>query len=191
MEYQLGLLARLTDEVRETDEEDSSVTQVIIKTAPFREKTLAFNYASLALNNSFFLGQLTPNSVDSHESAISDSLDRRIVAGSGSSWTNPGSTTILPTLGPGTLLVRSRSYMAEMTPNSTLYWPDMMPSPLAWDRDLKYVGKYLQDWGMDGRGNVPLPLDLKKLDNILSTEPPPPLPPTYEYGQQQRRQQHR
>ncbi|KAJ7781623.1 manganese superoxide dismutase [Mycena metata] len=201
MEYQLGLLARLTDEVRETEEEDSSVTQVIIKTAPFREKTLAFNYASLALNNSFFLGQLTPNVADSQESAMSDSLDRRITTDHGgleqfkstfsaaamgmftSGWIwfvtdKSGSTTILPTLGPGTLLVRSRTYMADLVPNSTLYWPDMMPSPLAWDRDLKYVGKYLQDWGMDGRGNVPLPLNLKKLDKILSTEPPSPPPPT-------------
>ena len=32
--------------------------QTIIDTAPDRSKTLAFNYASLALNNSFFLDTL-------------------------------------------------------------------------------------------------------------------------------------
>ena len=35
-----------------------SVAQVVISTAPHESQTLAFNYASLALNNSFFLHHL-------------------------------------------------------------------------------------------------------------------------------------
>jgi Fe-Mn family superoxide dismutase len=35
-----------------------SVAQIVISTAPHESQTLAFNYASLALNNSFFLHHL-------------------------------------------------------------------------------------------------------------------------------------
>jgi Fe-Mn family superoxide dismutase len=35
-----------------------SVAQIVISTAPHESETLAFNYASLALNNSFFLNHL-------------------------------------------------------------------------------------------------------------------------------------
>jgi len=35
-----------------------SVAQIVISTAPHESHTLAFNYASLALNNSFFLHHL-------------------------------------------------------------------------------------------------------------------------------------
>ena len=35
-----------------------SVAQIVITTAPHESQTLAFNYASLALNNSFFLHHL-------------------------------------------------------------------------------------------------------------------------------------
>ena len=41
-----------------TELTDKSVMQTIIDTAPDRSKTLAFNYASQALNNSFFLDNL-------------------------------------------------------------------------------------------------------------------------------------
>jgi Fe-Mn family superoxide dismutase len=41
-----------------TELENKSVVQTIIDTAPDRSKTLAFNYASQALNNSFFLDTL-------------------------------------------------------------------------------------------------------------------------------------
>jgi len=41
-----------------TELANKSVVQTIIDTAPDRSKTLAFNYASLALNNSFFLDTL-------------------------------------------------------------------------------------------------------------------------------------
>jgi superoxide dismutase, Fe-Mn family len=38
-----------------TNLENMSVAQIVISTAPHESQTLAFNYASLALNNSFFL----------------------------------------------------------------------------------------------------------------------------------------
>ncbi|KAJ7873352.1 manganese superoxide dismutase [Mycena olivaceomarginata] len=175
MEYQLGLLARLTDEVRHTELEDDSVTQIIISTAPFREKTLAFNYASLALNNSYFLGQLTPNVTDTQEDALSSSFLSHIKSDHGgleqlkssfsaaamgmftSGWIwfvtdKYGSTSVLPTFGPGTLLVRSRTYAAEGIPS---LYHEMPHSPLAWDREQRYVGKYLADWGIDGKGGAP------------------------------------
>jgi Fe-Mn family superoxide dismutase len=38
-----------------TAQEYKSVVQTVIETAPDRNKALAFNYASEALNNSFFL----------------------------------------------------------------------------------------------------------------------------------------
>ena len=41
-----------------TELANKSVVQTIIDTAPDRSKTLAFNYASQALNNSFFLDTL-------------------------------------------------------------------------------------------------------------------------------------
>jgi Fe-Mn family superoxide dismutase len=43
-----------------------SVAQIVISTAPHESQTLAFNYASLALNNSFFLHHLvSPRSTPS------------------------------------------------------------------------------------------------------------------------------
>jgi hypothetical protein len=41
-----------------TDLENMSVAQIVISTAPHESQTLAFNYASLALNNSYFLHHL-------------------------------------------------------------------------------------------------------------------------------------
>ena len=38
--------------------ENQSVAQIVISTAPHQSQILAFNYASLALNNSFFLHHL-------------------------------------------------------------------------------------------------------------------------------------
>ncbi|KAJ6627456.1 hypothetical protein B0H10DRAFT_2210380 [Mycena sp. CBHHK59/15] len=169
MEYQLGLLARLTDEVRDTDDEDSSVAQVIISTAPHQKKTLAFNYASLALNNSFFLGQLTQNVEDTQEDAISQDLLTNIITDHGgleqlkssvsaaamgmftSGWVwfvsdKNGRTSILPTFGPGTLLVRSRTYMG--TGHPALYH-DMKHNPQDWDPEGSFFKKYLDGWEPD------------------------------------------
>ena len=79
VEYQEGLLERLSEQVHGafrcqyrrtympsytgqkftgTELANKSVVQTIIDTAPDRSKTLAFNYASQALNNSFFLDTL-------------------------------------------------------------------------------------------------------------------------------------
>ncbi|KAF8897143.1 Manganese/iron superoxide dismutase [Infundibulicybe gibba] len=138
VDYQQGLLERLNEEVRGTEEENKSVTQTVINTAPHREKALAFNYASLALNNSFFLDHLKPPtpSAPNHQAEISPRLGDTIRMQHGSlaqlksafsaaalgMFTNGwvwfvtdrnGNTGVLPTFGPGTLLIRSRSYMAS------------------------------------------------------------------------------
>lgn len=138
VEYQQGLLDRLNEEVKDTAEENMSVAQTVINTSTLRERTLAFNYASLALNNSFFLDHLKPPpSPDSdHEDKISIELLNHIRRSHGdlkqlkstfssaalSLFTNGfvwfvcdsnGATGVLPTLGPGTLLVRSRTYMGK------------------------------------------------------------------------------
>lgn len=41
-----------------TNLENMTIGQIVISTAPHETQTLAFNYASLALNNSFFLHHL-------------------------------------------------------------------------------------------------------------------------------------
>ncbi|KAF7301604.1 Manganese superoxide dismutase [Mycena indigotica] len=219
VEYQLGLLARLTDEVRHTEEDGFSVTQTVISTAPHRHKTLAFNYASLALNNSFFLGNLTPDPVMSSENAITTNLARQIrsdhggvdqlksafsAAGmgmftSGYVWfvtDKYGSTSVIPTFGPGTLLVRSRTYMAEDHP--TLWHRQPSTSPYTWDPTRQFTRKYLSNWGVDGKGTIPDLINPRLLSKtILTAEsqqamaelekeenertPPPPKPaPSYQ-----------
>jgi Fe-Mn family superoxide dismutase len=48
-----------------------SVAQIVISTAPHESQTLAFNYASLALNNSFFLHHLvSPLSTEKKNCAL-------------------------------------------------------------------------------------------------------------------------
>ncbi|KAH9007759.1 hypothetical protein EDB85DRAFT_2175386 [Lactarius pseudohatsudake] len=58
--------------MRSTKLENLSVAQIVISTAPHESQTLAFNYASLALNNSFFLHHLKPPTAPArnHESAL-------------------------------------------------------------------------------------------------------------------------
>ncbi|KAG2013454.1 hypothetical protein CC2G_010367 [Coprinopsis cinerea AmutBmut pab1-1] len=138
VEWQTGLLDRLNEEVKGTAEESTSVIQTVLNTSVSKERTLAFNYASLALNNSFFLDQLKPPPSEgaNHEHEISVDLLRAIEEEYGSlrqlkssisaaalgmfsnGWVwfvtdANGSTGILPTFGPGTLLVRSRTYMGS------------------------------------------------------------------------------
>ncbi|ESK93615.1 manganese superoxide dismutase [Moniliophthora roreri MCA 2997] len=137
VEYQQGLLERLNEEARGTELEGMSVVDTIIKTAVERHRVLAFNYASLALNNNFFLEHLAPppKETGDHQHKISVRLDGEIRKQHGSlaqlkstfsaaalgmftnGWvwlvTDPaGNLAVLPTFGPGTLLVRSRTYMA-------------------------------------------------------------------------------
>ncbi|KAF9057777.1 Manganese/iron superoxide dismutase [Panaeolus papilionaceus] len=140
-EYQDGLLQRLNDELR-TDpkiEPHASVVQTVIRYAHQRERTLAFNYAVLALNNSFFLDQLAPpqpsqSGVENHQSFISEKLAERIRVNYGdltrlkstfsaaalgmftNGWVwlvtdSKGNLGVLPTFGPSTLMIRSRTNM--------------------------------------------------------------------------------
>ncbi|KAI9453199.1 hypothetical protein BJY52DRAFT_1153344 [Lactarius psammicola] len=73
-DYQQGLLDRLNEQIKGTKLENQSVAQIVISTAPDESQTLAFNYASLALNNSFFLHHLKPPTslAKNHESALTD-----------------------------------------------------------------------------------------------------------------------
>ncbi|KAF5387608.1 hypothetical protein D9615_000083 [Tricholomella constricta] len=139
VDYQEGLLQRLSEEVRGTPEENESVAQTVLNTAPHSDRTLAFNYASLALNNSFFLDQLKPppgepyknhqHEITAHfancirwqygsltqlKSAFSAAVTGMFTSG----WVwfvtdRNGNTGIIPTFGPGTLLIRSRTYMGH------------------------------------------------------------------------------
>lgn len=59
-DWHAGLLGKLNDEVRGTPWENSSIVETIIGTAQDPQHVQAFNYASLALNNSFFLSGLQP-----------------------------------------------------------------------------------------------------------------------------------
>ncbi|KAF8265576.1 hypothetical protein EI94DRAFT_1588428 [Lactarius quietus] len=65
-DYQQGLLDRLNEQIKGTKLENQSVAQIVISTAPNESQTLAFNYASLALNNSFFLHHLKPPTAPAH-----------------------------------------------------------------------------------------------------------------------------
>ncbi|KAE9404512.1 hypothetical protein BT96DRAFT_813430 [Gymnopus androsaceus JB14] len=137
-DYQKGLLDRLNDEVKGTEMEGMSVVQTIVSSSPDRTRVLAFNYASLALNNHFFLDQLKPPPVEApdHQHLIGQHLELEIRAQHGSIaqlksafsaaamglFTNGwvwfvtdvnGNTAIVPTLGPGSLLMRSQSYIAH------------------------------------------------------------------------------
>ncbi|KAJ3902893.1 Manganese/iron superoxide dismutase [Lentinula edodes] len=133
VEYQKGLLDRLNEEVRGTEMSDMSVMQTIVSSATDRTKVLAFNYASLALNNHFFLDNLKPPTPPyaSHQHLISPTLSAEIRAQHGSLaqlkssfsaaatglftsgyvWfvtDAAGNTGVVPTFGPGSVLVRSQ-----------------------------------------------------------------------------------
>jgi Fe-Mn family superoxide dismutase len=76
IDYQAGLLQQLNEELRgallrpslpelslmtsptASEEPIRSVTQTVLDASPYQEKTLTFNYASLAINNDFFLRTL-------------------------------------------------------------------------------------------------------------------------------------
>ncbi|KAJ3892604.1 Manganese/iron superoxide dismutase [Lentinula edodes] len=139
VEYQKGLLDRLNEEVRGTEMSDMSVMQTIVSAATDRTRVLAFNYASLALNNHFFLDNLKPPTPPyaSHQHLISPTLSAEIRAQHGSLaqlkssfsaaatglftsgyvWfvtDAAGNTGVVPTFGPGSVLVRSQMYMGYL-----------------------------------------------------------------------------
>jgi len=137
VEYQDGLLSRLNEEVRADSKQENhaSVVHTAIKYANQRKRTLAFNYAVLALNNSFFLSQLSPPHTEAdHQSKISVRLAEKIrlhygdlpklkssfsaaalgMFSNGWVWfvtDTGGELGVLPTFGPSTLLIRSRQNM--------------------------------------------------------------------------------
>ncbi|KAI0334885.1 manganese and iron superoxide dismutase [Cubamyces sp. BRFM 1775] len=132
-DYQQGLLDRLNDQVRGTALENKSIVQTVVEAARDPTKVLEFNYASEALNNSFFLECVKPppEHATSHEhSLIGSYVHRRIghhwgslahfqssfsaavlgMFSSGWVWLvtdKNGMLGIVPTFGTGTLLVRS------------------------------------------------------------------------------------
>ncbi|KAH8979709.1 hypothetical protein EDB86DRAFT_3088575 [Lactarius hatsudake] len=72
-DYQQGLLHRLNEQIKGTKLGNQSIARIISSTAPHESKTLAFNYASFTLNNSFFLHHLKPLTAwQNHESALTD-----------------------------------------------------------------------------------------------------------------------
>ncbi|KAI0829335.1 Manganese/iron superoxide dismutase [Trametes gibbosa] len=132
-DYQQGLLDRLNDQVRGTSLENKNIVQTIIESAQDPNKVLEYNYASQALNNSFFLESVKPppHNATSHEHALCTTLlERRIryhwgslahfqssfsaaalgMFTSGWVWLVVDQDCrlgIMPTFGTGTLLVRS------------------------------------------------------------------------------------
>ncbi|GAA5889743.1 hypothetical protein JCM16303_005364 [Sporobolomyces ruberrimus] len=102
IDWQQGVLDRLNELVRNTDAENLSVLQTLKQTATDPTKTLAFNYASEALNNSFFLSTLSPSpSTPSPDSSLSQRL------------------TITPSLGSlPTLISHFSAHVAGLHPGS-------------------------------------------------------------------------
>ncbi|KAM0791496.1 hypothetical protein ACM66B_005949 [Microbotryomycetes sp. NB124-2] len=60
VDWQQGVLSRLNELVQGTELENLSVYQTVIQASSDPAHALAFNYASEALNNSFFLSTLSP-----------------------------------------------------------------------------------------------------------------------------------
>jgi len=130
VDYQQGLLDRLNDQTKGTEYESKSVVNTVIESAKKREDALIFNYASQALNNSFFLDNLIPTTEPSmhrmklplqrhlteHFGSIHQFISYMSAAamgmmGSGWVWLVIDSQNRLATIatyGAGTMLVRER-----------------------------------------------------------------------------------
>ncbi|GJJ07388.1 hypothetical protein Clacol_001590 [Clathrus columnatus] len=140
IDYQQGLLTRLNEQIKGTDLATKSVTDTVIATASDPKAVLAFNYASQALNNSFFLECLQPPPTGPFtvEHNISTFLRSAIhnnfhdlnhfkstfsaaalgMINSGWVWlvVDEGmNLEVVATFGSGTLLVRSRGHMQSGT----------------------------------------------------------------------------
>ncbi|EJT97589.1 manganese and iron superoxide dismutase [Dacryopinax primogenitus] len=136
VDYQEGLLERLNDEIKGTEYENKSVVDTVIGSAKKREDALIFNYASQAMNNSFFLDTLLPT-VESTLHHMSHSLDEHLrkefgsitqfvsymsaaamgMSGSGWVWLaidRQNRLAIIGTYGAGTLLIRERQQANPM-----------------------------------------------------------------------------
>ncbi|KAG6919298.1 hypothetical protein DXG01_007430 [Tephrocybe rancida] len=201
VDYQEGLLKRLDEEVRGSPEATESVAQTVLNTASVRERTLAFNYASLALNNSYFLDQLAPPPTEGgwqnrqHEmsghlathiraqygnmvqlkSAFSSAVTGLFT--SGYVWfvtDRNGNLGIIPTFGPGTLLIRSRTYMGHS--KSPVLGPELMQ----YDSSVPYMHT---QWDAEtmGASEEEMNEDVKPLrppPTSASTPPPPGVTPS-------------
>ncbi|KDQ64996.1 hypothetical protein JAAARDRAFT_167828 [Jaapia argillacea MUCL 33604] len=148
IDYQEGLLERLNDQVKESPEMNQSLVQTILNTARDRNKVLAFNYATQAFNNSFFLDNLAPLEEGqlNHEHKMSqlihkiklqygsiDQMKSSVAAAAtgifSSGWVwfvtdTSGNLGVIPTFGTGTLLVRSSRQMAGNHENDVLGVPE-------------------------------------------------------------------
>ncbi|KAI0698865.1 Manganese/iron superoxide dismutase [Cytidiella melzeri] len=135
-EYQQGLLDRLNEHVVGTAMHNLSVAQTVIQSARDPQQIIIFNYASEALNNSFFLSCLRPVPEDkaSHEDAISPDLAQAINSDFGNLeqlkstfsaavvamrcqgyvWLlvdKRGHLAVYPTFGNGTLLIHGGDFL--------------------------------------------------------------------------------
>ncbi|PWN50157.1 manganese and iron superoxide dismutase [Violaceomyces palustris] len=128
--WQGGLLKELNKEVKDTEYASSSIVETVIGLSQDRERILAFNYASQALNNSFFLSSLAPQkkirsptptralgeavnkSFESYP-ALCYTFSSAAMGMSGSGWVwlvtdQEGRLGVVPTFGAGTVVVQSR-----------------------------------------------------------------------------------
>ncbi|KAA1466026.1 hypothetical protein DENSPDRAFT_862199 [Dentipellis sp. KUC8613] len=158
VDYQQGLLDRLNDAVKGTGEKNKSVAQIVIDTAPDASRTLAFNYASLALNNSYFLSCLKPSTPElpHHEHEISKDLEDGIrkafgdlnnfksvvsaaangMVSTGWVWfvgDEKGNIGVVATYGAGTLLTAKRNHKGrpEGSQYGSVYSPVEPSDPAA------------------------------------------------------------
>ncbi|CBQ71603.1 related to Superoxide dismutase [Sporisorium reilianum SRZ2] len=128
--WQGGLLELLNQEVRDTEFASSSIVETVVGLSQNREKILAFNYASQALNNSFFLSTLAPQDrlrnptpLPKLATAISKSFgsfpemclafSSAAYGMSGSGWVwlvtdQHRNLGVVPTFGAGTVVVQNR-----------------------------------------------------------------------------------
>ncbi|GAC94990.1 superoxide dismutase [Pseudozyma hubeiensis SY62] len=128
--WQSGLLELLNQEVRDTEHASSSIVETVISLSQNREKILAFNYASQALNNAFFLSTLAPQDrlrnptpLPKVATAISKSFgsfpemclafSSAAYGMSGSGWVwlvtdQHRNLGVVPTFGAGTVIVQNR-----------------------------------------------------------------------------------
>ncbi|WWC93060.1 uncharacterized protein L201_008024 [Kwoniella dendrophila CBS 6074] len=128
-EFQLGLWSRLQGEVNNNpaltetkqkwDKYGLDMTDLLSSTARDKDLTLAYNYAALLLNNSFFLEGLTADNNQSVPSEFRDLKEKleayaEGIVGGGWLWivrcgTSSSDLDIIPTFASGTLLVTQRS----------------------------------------------------------------------------------
>lgn len=76
-DWHAGLLSKLNDEVRGTPWENSSIVETVIGTSQDPTHIQAFNYASMALNNSFFLAGLKSKEMPEGTQHWADSPPRK------------------------------------------------------------------------------------------------------------------